>query len=572
MPARPYQNDAVAAMVASLEKHGSALLHMATGTGKTFCMSEISRIAMQRGRVLTVANREVLVVQLARAQRQWLDVEPDIEMASMKANEGGLIPPKPVVVASIQTLSSGRGDGKKGRVEKFNPTEFSLINFDEAHRSLADSFLEVIQYFRSANPGIWIAGYTATAERGDKKSLGLVYNHTAFSYPMPKAINDGWLVPIKQRIAIVSGLELDRIDARHGDLPDDQVQAVMSAENAVRCVAGECVHLFNGKKTLVFTAGIEHNRKLCEVINALRPGTAADISSLNTPAERATIFEAFHSGRTPILVNCDIVSEGYDHPEVENIFMARPSRSRGRYAQAVGRATRPVVKVLDAITLADQRRLAIAASGKPHALVVDFTGHCKKHNLAMVVDLEADTAAMDPAVRERCRAILADGQWHETTEVIERVEREIANEQEQARAKLAAEKAQHLRKNRFQNAMDFRIHTKYEDVDPFAAMGIAKPQDGPWMPHRGMPATEAQINALRHAGMPDKFLHKVSFDTARKAFQRITWRRQRGLCTLKQSLWLTSHGYDGAHATFAQAMEIRDEYERQRKAGHERNP
>ncbi len=556
---REYQQQAIDAMLGSLNTNGSALLQMATGTGKTLCMSEISRSALRRGRVMTVANREVLVLQLARAQKQWLDLEPDIEMADMRSVEDGLIEPKALVVASIQTLASGT------RLQKFRPQDFSLINFDEAHRSLANSFLEVIHYFRTGNPDIQIAGYTATAERGDKKSLGLIYSETAFSYTMPNAIDDGWLVPIRQRIAIVTGVDLDAIKEVRGELPDNQVQAVMQATEAVRFVAAESVNQFGGKKTLLFTAGIEHGRELCQVINALRPGTAQEISSHNTPTERAVIFDNFHSGRYPILLNHDIVSEGYDHPAVENIFMARPSRSRGRYAQAVGRASRPMVGSLENLADAGQRKAAIMASGKPYCTVLDFTGHAKRHNLAMAIDLEAQTEDMDEAVRERCRAILADGQWHETEEVMERAKREIATEAEEKRSREAAEKLQRLKVNGFQNDLHFRVHTRYEDIDPFGAIGIKPPKDGPWMANPGRPATPNQVAALQRMGMPRPALKNMGFDAARQTFARIEWRRKRGLCTMAQSLWLTSHGYDGNNTTFEEAMKIRDAYENERR-------
>src|SRR5690606_31482902 len=77
-----------------------------------------------------------------------------------------------------------------------------------------------------------------------------------------------------------------------------------------------------------------------------------------------------------------------DADEVRYVFMLRKTRSRRLYEQALGRGTRPLVGIRDAISKApdaESRRRIIAASGKPYMVMVDLVGvHDEAKDLGVI--------------------------------------------------------------------------------------------------------------------------------------------------------------------------------------------
>jgi len=93
------------------------------------------------------------------------------------------------------------------------------------------------------------------------------------------------------------------------------------------------------KSTLVFCVNLAHVRQLTKAFREF----AIDAHQLhsNTPAnERRTLITEFKAGRYPVLINCAILTEGADIPNVDCIVICRPTRSRNVYAQMIGRGMR----------------------------------------------------------------------------------------------------------------------------------------------------------------------------------------------------------------------------------------
>ena len=142
----------------------------------------------------------------------------------------------PVVVSSVQTQNAGRKcvcqtmgdglafdgeqmecqeclDGIKRRMQRFNPYEFGLLIIDEAHHAPAQSYRRVIDYY-GQNPELRVLGVTATPDRKDEQALGKVFDSVAFDYELPQAIDDGWLVPIRQEFIVCEDLDFSSIHAK----------------------------------------------------------------------------------------------------------------------------------------------------------------------------------------------------------------------------------------------------------------------------------------------------------------------------------------------------------------------
>lgn len=153
MKLRPYQDRCVNAVFDALGSHRSALVDMATGLGKTVIFSHVAD--RWPGRVLIMAHRDELIRQAADKVQAITGVRPGIEMAGERVYENGGIGRPKVVIASVQTLTSG------DRLAKFDPSQFGLVITDEAHRGVAKSYRRVFAYF-DRNPDSRRLGVTAT--------------------------------------------------------------------------------------------------------------------------------------------------------------------------------------------------------------------------------------------------------------------------------------------------------------------------------------------------------------------------------------------------------------------------
>ena len=73
--------------------------------------------------------------------------------------------------------------------------------------------------------------------------------------------------------------------------------------------------------------------------------------------------------------------QGWDHPPVAEVFLAKPTKSLGRYVKTIGHATRTLDGVLEHNMNLEQRLAAIAASAKPCFTVHDITDSSRHHRL-----------------------------------------------------------------------------------------------------------------------------------------------------------------------------------------------
>ena len=100
---RTYQVDAIDSVIDSFKKHSSALVVMPTGTGKTVVVAHAARLA-QKGRVLVLAHREELVMQMAKTLEE-VGLTVAIEMGETTAAGSWWNKPD-AVVATVQTLTA----------------------------------------------------------------------------------------------------------------------------------------------------------------------------------------------------------------------------------------------------------------------------------------------------------------------------------------------------------------------------------------------------------------------------------------------------------------------------------
>lgn len=333
MPLRAYQSQAAADTGQALSRYKRVLVSMATGTGKTWVAAQIMTMAARRGwRILYVAHREELLDQAARALGA---LDPTLPLGLVRAERDERN--APVVLAMVQSLTSARVEALP---------RFDCVITDEGHHAPAPSYQRVYQHARGLNRELREILFTATPYRtraggkvDDLLALG-VADTLAFEYGLQEAMDDGWLVPEIAALRIPTGFTLG--SAREGEF------VLTDVDNAARnrVIVGSYRTLFPRLPlTIGFAATVAHAQHMAQLFRDVGISSAAVWGSmdqdLRSPGARRSAFEDFRVGRTRVLWNRDLATEGVDLPATEALLMARPTASLGLWVQMLGRGTRP---------------------------------------------------------------------------------------------------------------------------------------------------------------------------------------------------------------------------------------
>lgn len=529
---RPYQQTAKDAVFEAWKENQSTLVVMPTGTGKTVLFSSIIQEISPK-RAIVLAHRSELIFQAAEhIEACGIDVE--IEMGEMRA-ENSFWSKAPVIVSTVQTQVAGNnGDG---RMAKFKPMDYGLVICDEAHHYVSPSFKRVLDYYRQ-NPDLKILGVTATPDRCDESALGQVFQSVAYDYEILDAILDGWLVPIRQQLVQIEGLDFSQMRTTAGDLNGADLAAVMEAEENLHGIASSTLEIIGDKRTIVFTASVKQAEMLSNIFNRHRSDMSKWVCGHTHKQERKDMLEDFSKGKTQVIVNVGVLTEGFDNPGVECIVQARPTKSRCLYSQMVGRATRPLAGIVDLYHTPEERKQAIANSPKPSMLIIDFAGNSGRHKLITTADILGGKYNDDEIEMAERRA-KESGQSVDMTEELEKARQELLERKrlEEANRRKLVGKAIYRSKN----------------VDPFNTLDIEPERERGW--DSGKVLSEKQKSVLMKMGInPDDYSYHQCCQLVGEQVRRWT----QGLCTMKQAKLLKKHGYETKDMTMKDASAIID--------------
>lgn len=534
--ARDYQVQAVDCIQREFETVNSTLCVMPTGTGKTFVAAELIRrfqnsTNVESPSVIMVAHREELLTQARKTIEAHCGVECEFELANARASE---MYPAPVLLASVQTMTSGRNGAR--RMHKFSPYNYGLVIVDESHHAPATSYKAVLDYFRS-NGDLKVLGITATPERADEEALGQVFESVAFDYSVLQAIKDGWLVSIQQQLIEIQDLDFSHIKTTAGDLNSGELAAVMEEERNLYGICDAVMREYKeGDKGIMFTVSVAQANMAADILNRYRSGFAVAVSG-KTPAEdRRRIMRDFAEGRFQELVNCNLVSEGFDVPDANKLHQARPTKSKLLYQQQLGRIMRPLPGTVDGLQTAAARHAAMSSSRKPVATVIDFVGNAGRHKLVHAVDV------LGGNISEKARE-LAERELRKTG-MPAKVE-DIVIEAER-REREARDRAESARKARLTGRATYTSRM----INPFDAFDIIAPPDRAWDRRKSLSTKQREI--LQKQGIDPG---RMSYGEGKVVLNTLFDRWSKGLCSLRQAACLKRFGYE-SNVTREQASEI----------------
>ncbi len=542
---RDYQQGAVDATITAILNKQSPLCVLPTGTGKTVIFGHTAKRTVEHfeeKRILVIAHREELIFQARDKIESVTGWTPEIEMADMKASNGSFWKAK-CVVASVQTLNSGRRcscrertddtvgghitgcplciGGIVRRMQKFDPNDFCLVITDEAHHATAESYGRIYEYFRQ-NPECRFMGVTATPDRADEAALGKIFDTVAYEYELPQAISDGWLVPISQEYVQCDDIDFSQVRTTAGDLNGADLESIMLEEEAVHQVVTPTIEIAGDRTVLFFASSVAHAEIMASVLNRHKERSALCITGTTPTDMRRAALKSFARGNYQYLCGCGVFLEGFDEPRIDVVAMARPTKSRALYAQAIGRGTRPILPPRGATP--EERRAEISGSKKPGLLVLDFVGNSGRHKLISTADIlggNYDDAVVDLAVANARK----EGGQRDMSE-------ELANAAEELRQRLIDEKRRKIKAN----------GSKYsrQEVSAFDVFDLVPQRERGW--NAGKSPTAKQLETLVKFGVSEKEIASMSIGKASQLLGELIRRRQANLCSYKQAKLLQRFG------------------------------
>ncbi len=350
-----------------------ALLISATGTGKTYA-SAFGMRELGFKRVLFVVHRNQLAEQ---AKKSYEKVFPNSVSMSIASGRDSLIKAKEsdYIFAMVQTLS------REENLQEFDPDAFDAIVLDETHHSPAASYQKIMKYFK---PKLWL-GMTATPDKRDDHIEGrnvyeLFHHNIAHEIRLQQAMEDKLLCTF--HYFGISDLTIigDEEDNSHN------FNMLTSDERVKHIVEKASYYGYSGDKVkgLIFCSKIKESQVLSDKLNhTINPDTGSFYRTvaLNGDAsdeERQAAFERLAAdennsdGIEPLdyILSVEILNEGVDIIEVNQVIMLRPTESPIVFIQQLGRGLRK-------------------AEGKEYVAILDFIGNYK-NNFMIPIALSGD--------------------------------------------------------------------------------------------------------------------------------------------------------------------------------------
>jgi type I restriction enzyme R subunit len=394
--ARPYQlrclQEADLALVSGRRR---MLFEMATGTGKTLTIAMLMKRWFEAAvvsRVLFLADRIELAKQAKETFDDYLrDWPSELLYGGKKSLEGQ------IVVGTLDTIAGQLGSGGFGAY-------FDLVITDECHRSIYNTHRATLAHFdaihigltATPNPGElrWVSEH----ERQLVKSTYLFFDcwdsakqegKPTFRYTIQAGINDKYLANYKIYLAE------SRLTFEGATWEDEEIQygdwgRTAESEDRLKLIIDEYFRveeersLDHPRKTIVFSVSERQATILERMFNQLMPDDvclriarqvqrspgqvrqdfAKKVTCYSNNGNPRPIIDQFKYDPLPIIaVSVDMLDTGYDHKEVENLIMLRPTQSAIKYAQMRGRGSRLCPRI-----------------SKTYFLIYDFVGNSELFN------------------------------------------------------------------------------------------------------------------------------------------------------------------------------------------------
>ena len=214
---------------------------------------------------------------------------------------------------------------------------YSYIVVDEAHHAVAPMLKRVIQYYAPE----FLVGLTATDQRPDKKRLEEIFGNYTTELSLKDAMEKG-VVARANVYRIETHIDLSHVRFNGKDYVNADLEKSVRVTSRNELIVNVLKDYFTegdaGKRQgIIFCINKAHTKEMARLLNAAGI-SAQDYSGDTKHPEK--VMQEFKEHKIRFLCACDMISEGWDYPELGILVMARPTLSKVLYLQQIGRGLR----------------------------------------------------------------------------------------------------------------------------------------------------------------------------------------------------------------------------------------
>ena len=218
------------------------------------------------------------------------------------------------------------------------PTDYyNYIVVDEAHHAVAPMLKRVIQYYEAD----FTVGLTATDQRPDKKKLETVFGTYSTSLSLKEAMEKG-IVARANVYRIETNIDLSKVRFNGKDYINADLEKKIRVTSRNDLIVDVLQEYFGEgeaawRQGIIFCVNVAHANEMAKLLNK---ANIVSVSYTGKTKNQAAVMAAFKQKKIRFLCTCDMISEGWDYPELGILVMARPTLSKILYLQQIGRGLR----------------------------------------------------------------------------------------------------------------------------------------------------------------------------------------------------------------------------------------
>ena len=327
------------------EGAGRALVHAATGVGKTYLAAFDSK---DYERVLFVAHREEILKQAAQSFKNIRNSDDyGFFDGESKCTD------KSMIFASVATL--GRSEYLNNKY--FASDYFNYIVIDEFHHAVNDQYQRIVNYFKPQ----FLLGLTATPERMDGRNIYEICDYNVpYEISLKEAINKGMLVPFHY-YGIFDDTDYSKLHIVRGRYDEKELNETYIGNVHRYELIYKYYCKYGSRQALGFCCSKEHAREMAREFSSRGIPSVAVFSDASGEytEKRNVAIQKLKNGEIRSIFSVDMFNEGVDITSVDMVMFLRPTESPIVFLQQLGRGLRK-------------------CRGKEFLTVLDFIGNYEK--------------------------------------------------------------------------------------------------------------------------------------------------------------------------------------------------
>ena len=317
---------------------GNPIVSASVGSGKSimiaeFCKRIIEQYPNQRI-LMAVASRELA----AQNYEKLKEIYPEGDMGLYSAGLGKKNPHAKIVFATIGSVYN----------KAMHTGAFNLCFIDECHnvsRKETGMYRQMISDYQKLNPKFRVVGFTGTPFRGNgillTEGKEAIFNAIASKVGMRELLDLGFLSPlVLSNTRTKTDITGVKINSATGDYNVGELAKAIDRDEVTSAIVDEIIEKGHDRKSwLIFGVDVAHCEHLHEALKN-RGISGGVVHGAMPTSQRDFIINQYKNGRIRYIVNCMVLTIGFDAPRTDLIALVRNTKSPVLYVQIGGRGMR----------------------------------------------------------------------------------------------------------------------------------------------------------------------------------------------------------------------------------------